>query len=262
MTNPPPEEIGSLLDQNFYYMGKGSQCFVFESEDKQSVLKFFRLNRYRVPKITQLLSFPAFLHSIQQEKQERKQYKLDALFHSCKIAFEELHEESGLLYLHLNKTSHINKKITLYDRLKRTYTINSDEYAFLIQKRGEQDYPYLTHLLEKGKKKEAQEALSHLASILSNRLRKGIADHDPVIQKNSGFRGNKALFLDVGEFAHEPCADPKQELWHMTEELRSWLNLHDADLASDFENQLTLFSQNVHTYRQPPPVYQQTPALR
>ncbi|NGX54131.1 MAG: hypothetical protein K1000chlam4_00856, partial [Chlamydiae bacterium] len=36
------ESLLHLLDQPFTYLGKGSQCFVFESNDGEVVLKIFR----------------------------------------------------------------------------------------------------------------------------------------------------------------------------------------------------------------------------
>jgi hypothetical protein len=236
VVNPPLEETLPLLAQDFYYLGRGSQCYVFESEDKQLVLKFFRHSRYRLPKITGYIACPTFLGEIQNQKREAKQRKLDALFQSCKIAYEELQDETGLLYLHLNKSAHLNKTVILYDKLKRAHPIHIDDYEFIIQKHGEQIYPYLFRLLAQGKKSEAKEALEDLALLLCSRLNKGIADHDAVIHKNAGFRANKALFLDVGEFSKERCNNPGYEVWQATGQLRRWLQEKDPELADYFGN--------------------------
>jgi hypothetical protein len=237
---PPLEEIRKLLDQHFYYLDRGSQCYVFESEDKQLVLKFFRHSRYRLPKLTQLFTFPAFLHEILQKKREAKEQKLDSLYQSCKIAFEELHEESGILFLHLNPTKHLCKQVILHDKLKRVHRLNIDDYAFVIQKYGEQVYPYLTRLLERAKKKEAKEALESLVAILSSRLEKGITDHDAVIPKNAGFLRNQAFFLDIGEFEKKSCENPYLEIQKATDGLRRWLNEQDPELVSYLDRAIGL----------------------
>ncbi|HEY4831359.1 MAG TPA: hypothetical protein VIH61_02245 [Waddliaceae bacterium] len=245
VVGPSEKEAKALLMQNFYYLGRGSQCYVFESEDKQIVLKFFRLSRYRLPHLAKHITSPPFLVEIQNQKKRIKQRKLDALFQSCKIAYEQMQNETGLVYLHLNKTTSL-KTVVIYDKLKRPYCISLDNYAFIIQKRGEHIFPYLASLLKKGRTEEAQEALADLVTLIATRLNKGIADHDAVIHKNSGFRENRAFFLDVGEFTYEPSIDHDQELWQSTTELRAWLNEKDPQLAGYFEfllhNQKTVFS--------------------
>jgi hypothetical protein len=231
---PLKKKIEKLLNQDFYYLGKGSQCFVFESEDKE-ILKFFRMNRYRLPKISSYISAPSFLREGVLEKRREKERKLEALFASCQIAYKELKDDAGLLYMHLNPTSHLKKQITLHDKLKRTYTISLDDYSFLLQKRGEQVFPYLARLIEEGKEKEAEVALKDLVSLLTRRINKGIGDHDAVIHKNAGFCQEKAQFLDVGEFAMETCRDLDEELWQLTKELRGWLQKKDPNLAHYLE---------------------------
>jgi len=233
--NPPQEEVAALLDQHFYYIGKGSQCYVFESEDKQFILKFFRQDRYRLPKVTKLFTCPTFLNDIQQKKREIKERKRDALFQSCKIAYEELKEETGLIYLHLNKSDDLPKVVVLHDKLKRAHSIKIGDYAFILQKHGEHIFPYLTRLIKKGKKREAKEALDSLVVLLVSRLQKGIVDHDAVIHKNSGFKNNQALFLDIGEFEKQLCSNPYKEIVSETHDLHLWLRRKDQELATYLE---------------------------
>jgi hypothetical protein len=104
VNNPPVSTIEELLNQKFYYLGKGSQCYVFESEDRKTVLKFFKHNRYRIPKISNLILYPQFLAALCQKQKEDKEKKRDALFQSCTIAFEELRDDSNLIYLHLHSS--------------------------------------------------------------------------------------------------------------------------------------------------------------
>ena len=93
-------------------------------------------------------------------------------------------------------------------------------------------FPYLSALIDKGKKKEAKEALDSLVDLLRSRLQKGIIDHDPVIHKNSGFRNNQALFLDIGEFERQLCKNPQDEILGATRELHLWLQEQDQELAA------------------------------
>lgn len=233
--SPSNDTVHELLSQNFYYLGKGSQCYVFESEDKDLVLKFFRYPRYRLPKLAKALSLPPFLEEIQNKRETEKQQKLEKLFRSCKIAYEELHHETGLLYLHLNKTDHLKQRVVIYDKLKRAYPIEIDNYEFMIQKKGEQIFPYLNRLLEKGRREEARKALYDLCKLISHRYQLGISDQDAVIHKNSGFRGGRAMFLDVGGFSKVSSKDPGSETVKITAKLQEWLREKDPQLARFFE---------------------------
>jgi hypothetical protein len=227
-----------LLCQPFYYIAKGSQCYVFLSADQKHVLKFFRHARYRLPPLARYITAPAFLATVQEQKKNIKQKKLEALFASCKLAFMELKEESGLIYLHLNPTTHLQQTVVLYDKLKRAYSIPIDAYTFMIQKKGEHLFPYLTRLLAQGRRHEAKIALSRLANLLSHRIQKGISDNDAVIHKNAGFCGQEALFLDIGGFCL--CGPQEHTLWQTTQRFRTWLQKQDPELALLFEQKLLL----------------------
>jgi len=240
VSSPSQESVRKILSQKFTYLRKGSQCYVFESSDGEYVLKFFRQNRYRLPAIAYHLTLPSFLSEIQNQRILEKNQKLNALFQSCKIAFEELKEDAGLVYLHLNKTSHLKQPILVYDKLKRPTFIESDHYAFLIQKKGELIYPYLTRLLKEGKEEEAKAALSDLGALLQRRLWQGIHDSDAEIDKNAGFLDGRAIYLDVGQFSKEDrLLDPIEETLKIALRLRPWLEVRSPELAEHLEAILT-----------------------
>src|SRR3972149_6342176 len=39
-------EVKSVLSRKFHYLTRGRECFIFESEDKKYILKFFDSTRY------------------------------------------------------------------------------------------------------------------------------------------------------------------------------------------------------------------------
>jgi len=225
--SPSSFQVRLLLSQPFYYMGKGSQSYVFESADKQYVLKFFRLSRYRLPAFQEALPLPPFLAAIQNKRIDEKRLKQEKLFSSCKLAFNELKEECGLVYLHLNKTTHLTQEVTLYDNLKRPHKIQIDQYAFMIQRRGEQVYSYLGRLINEGKTDEVQKAVRSLSSLLDRRAEKGIADGDAEIHKNAGFLNGKALFIDVGQFRKEEVTEDRERVMR---KLHLWLESKEVNL--------------------------------
>src|SRR5258706_12163985 len=67
------ENIDKILTEPFSFLGSGGQCYAFVSKDEKYVLKFFKQKANPCP-----------------------------LFNSCKIAYETLKEETGMLALHLN----------------------------------------------------------------------------------------------------------------------------------------------------------------
>ncbi len=217
-----------IFQQDYFYLGKGSQSYVFESDDHQWVIKFFRLNRYRTPLLNGL---PPFLEEIQKNKAMAKQEKQEELFLSCRIAYKKLRQESGLVYLHLEKTNHLKQKLLIHDRLARPYVINLDEYAFLVQKKAEPLYSYLTRLMKQGDQEGVQEALGRMSNLLLKRFHKGVADHDPVIEKNAGFIDGEAIFMDTGQFyLSESLKEPqvyKKEGERVVRKLRRWLSQKD-----------------------------------
>ncbi len=238
LPSPSDEERTSLLhllDQPFTYLGKGSQCFVFESEDGELVLKFFRHRRYQ----------PSSLASIFSKKDNltSKRTRREALFESCWLAHQKLKEESGLVYLHLNKSNDLNQKVILKDKLHRRYALPLDHYEFIVQKRAQLIYPYIQERMEQGEMSAAQESLSQLLQLLTIRYHQGIDDKDAVLIKNAGFLADRAIFIDIGQFyvdaAKKDRSEYQQETKRITRKLRKWLGESYPELSAHFEEELS-----------------------
>ena len=121
-----PNELKNVLDQPYHYLAKGAQSYVFTSADKQTVIKFFRIYHLIPPIWLTTLSFPLPLQTYKIRKMLEKRSELDKDFQSYKIAFEELKDETGLLFLNLNKTDHLKKSLTIYDKIGIAYQGDSD----------------------------------------------------------------------------------------------------------------------------------------
>lgn len=222
-----PVPIKEILSENFFYLGKGSQFYVFESEDGKYVLKFFRMNRYKPIRLPAQLPLPSFLEVIQTLRLNKKEMGLSSLHQSCLLAEQKLREETGLVYLHINKTLS-DAQTVVHDPLRRPHSLAIDHYPFLIQKKAEPALSYLSHLLEQGKRKEAEMALADLSALIARRCQKGIKDDDPEIYKNAGFLEGRALFIDVGQFSEDSSLkSPTKQLAEVektTRKLRDWLS--------------------------------------
>lgn len=245
-TDPPLPLVKESVQQPFTYIGKGSQCYVFLSEDGNYVLKFLRLDRYLPRTLDTLLPFPTFLRALREAAQEEREGKREALFTSCLLAYRELREETGLLYLHLNKTEGLLPSVTLYDKIKGTHTVDLDQHAFLIQKKGERVYVYLARLLREGHFEEAHHALLQLAALLEQRKEKEIGDRDTALHKNSGFAQGKPFFFDVGQFyrTKRDHSFPRE-----SEKLVRWLEKQDPRIGEEARKLFACGAQESALYK-------------
>ncbi len=203
-------EVEQALSQPYHYLGSGSQCFVFASEDGQYVVKFFRQHLYFPSLFLNSLPLPPFLHHYREKKNWKRIDKCARDFESYKMAFEELKEETKLLYVHLNPTNCLKKKLAITDKLHIQHAIALDITNFVLQKRAEPAFAHITALMEQGRKEEAKNAVLALLKLIEKRCAKGFKDRDPDIRTNCGFVGDAAIKLDVGRLERsEALKDPK-----------------------------------------------------
>lgn len=236
------EELTALLSQPFHYLGCGGQCFAFVSEDGETVIKFFK---HRIRKPRSLLLFrplPAPLEPIRLRKLNKILFKLNRDFNSYKLAYEELSQETGILYLHLNKTEGFNQTITLYDKLHIAHQIDLDQVEFIIQKKAEMAYPYLDRLIRDKQIENAERAIDSLLAVILSRCQKGIYDEDAKIHRNFGFIDGKAVVIDVGRFRGDISRiHPevyRKDLLDITKSLHLYLEKESPELAAYLEQRL------------------------
>ncbi|HSX11971.1 MAG TPA: hypothetical protein VLF61_00580 [Rhabdochlamydiaceae bacterium] len=220
------------LEGKFRYLGRGLQSFSFLSEDGKQVLKIFN-NRYQ-----NRLFWLQFCPSLEwvNKKREMAKYKLERNFKSYQIAFEELKEETGLLYFHPAPTTHLKQTVTLVDKLGIEHPLDLDSTAFLVQKKATLFYPYLHSLMEKNGLLEAKEALHAFIAFLKARAEKGIGDNDALVRTNFGFIEGRPMQIDVGPFYRNSALKEtevrQKELIQSTLNLKHWLEAHYPPLAT------------------------------
>ena len=229
------EEVGRELDQPFYYLAKGAQSYVFASADGKTVLKFFRLYHLRPPLWLSSFSWPLHLQPYRVRKMLEKREELDKDFQSYKIAFQQMKEETGLLYLHLNKTCHLQKKLRIYDKIGIAYDLDLDQMEFLLQKRATLVYPAIDQFMKMQGADAAKEAISALVRLLLYRCEQGIFDKDPDLNTNFGFLGNIPVQIDVGRFRKEQEGRDAEryceEILRITDHFRQWLDQNYPSLS-------------------------------
>jgi hypothetical protein len=233
------EHLHHVLSQPFHYLGCGGQCFAFASADDRYVIKFFK-HRFRKP-CTLLLtqSLPEPFETTRLRKLNKASTKLKRDFTSYKIAYEELKEETGLVYIHLNKSRDLKETITITDKLGIAHQLQLDSVEFVLQKKADLVHLHIEELMEKGELEKAKASLKSLMHLIISRCQKGIFDEDAKIHRNFGFIEDQAIFIDVGRFTRDPNRkDPqvyKADLAHITKGLKTWLNEHYPILVSSLD---------------------------
>lgn len=236
------EEIQNILSQKFTYLGKGCQSYVFLSDDGTYVIKFFKYQRLRPRDFEFWFSFiPAVKKNLDQ-KIEKKRLKREGFFSSWVVAFDHLSEQTGLVYVHLNKSSNLEKKVTIIDKIGMSHELNMDDMEFLIQKKATMLCSTIDSLMADGKIEETKNLLTRLIQMIVLEYKEGIADHDFAIMQNSGVYEGRPVHIDVGQFEKQEVFKTTgyyyQELFNKTWKFRIWLRKAHPELLTHLESEL------------------------
>ena len=168
---PPPDEetqkqINQLLDQKFYYLNRGGQCFAFLSEDGTTVLKFSK--QYLRPPVTWCFKVPILNRWINPEQKRIAYhiYERERDYASYFIALDYLKEETGLITLHLDKTENKFPKATIVDKLNIEHRIDLDSREFILQKKADRIYPYIEKLMGNNEVEKAKETVDSIIDLI------------------------------------------------------------------------------------------------
>lgn len=224
LTHEEFEEVDRALSQKYTYFGCGGQAFVFFSEDGKYALKFFKQRHFRQP--TYLNHIP-FIDKYRNLKYAKRKRKIQQEYGSYKLGFDKLPHETALVYLHLNKTNHFNRSITLIDRLELEHAIDLDTTDFILQRRAQLVPDTINAHMRACATEEAQKTISSVVHLIVHRCKLGYGDKDPNIATNCGIFEGRAIKIDVGRFyLDERMKQPlfyKAELFHLTRPFRNWL---------------------------------------
>lgn len=228
--------LQKVLEQNFYYLGKGCQSYVFESADGNYVLKFIKYQRFRPQPWLEYLTFLPSMDRYLQNKLKVKREKLESVFTSWKIAYEALSKETGVFYIHLNKSSNLNRKLVIVDKLGLKHSLNIDNYEFLIQRKAAMLCPTINKWMAEGDVKSSQELITSLLNRIISEYERDYADNDHALMQNTGVLDKQPVHVDVGQFVKNTRVRNNtvrnQELFNKTWKFRKWLEKHHPVLAN------------------------------
>lgn len=234
--------VDSILDQKFSYLGKGCQSYVFLSEDGKYVIKFFKYQRFRPQEWLDYFAFIPTVDEYRLRKIDKKQNKREGVFRSWKLAFEELQPETGLIFVHLNKTYDLNKTLTIFDKMGFEHTLDLDQIEFLIQRKVKPYCGYISDLMANKDTTAAKKLLSQTITLIMSEYARGIVDNDHALMQNSGVMDGKPMHVDVGQFVwNDEVKNPEvyqQQLFNKTYKFRKWLNKKYPELEQHLEKEL------------------------
>lgn len=183
------KHLNTLLQQSFSYLGKGHQSYAFLSEDQQHVIKFFKFTYLK----------PSWFSTKKQEKSRQK--KLRRMFIGYRVAYERDRDNTGVIFVHLAKTTHLNKKLTVKDNFGFSHLVDLDGAYFVIQKKAMVTRHVLQDLLSRHDLKTFKQRIDQLFDLYISEYTRGLFDSDHNIMSNTGFLNDKAIRIDVGRLS-------------------------------------------------------------
>ncbi|MBA2726750.1 MAG: hypothetical protein H0U49_01065 [Parachlamydiaceae bacterium] len=242
LTEEAKIKLNTILSQPFYYLGKGCQSYVFASEDGLYVIKFVKYQRFRPPEWLDSFATIPFVSDYRLRKIAKKKKKLDNVFASWKLAYEELQPETGVVYVHFNKTDEVDQKLVAYDKLGFKHELQLKDIEFMLQKKIDMLCPTILKLKEKRDLAASKSLIDRLFAMLLSEYERGLADNDHALMQNTGVDQGQPIHIDVGQFVKNSfVSDPSvhnQELFNKTWKFRKWLEKNDPQLADYTEQTL------------------------
>lgn len=244
-------ETQKAISQKYDYLASGSQSYVFLSEDKKYVIKFFKHKRWKLNSFYSHIPLPSTWKKKQRHWKEKKWKTVNKTFKSCKISYELFKKETGVLYIHLNKTNLLNQTLIVKDRIGMTHALELDKLQFVVQKKAVPTDIYLTNLRNKGKVEEAKEAIKKLLDLTKMRAKLGYSDKDPHLIRNFGFLDQKAVQIDIGGFHRDPKKDlayyQSQEIFKIQDKFLPWIEENYPEIAPFTKKQIEMLSKGYNS---------------
>jgi len=231
-------EVPAALNQPYYFLDSGVQCYAFISEDKTTVLKLFKHYHAGLSsKQLRKLFVPSFLEWMREDILEKRQKRIESIFSSAILAHQKLPEQTGVFHINLNEQSGKYGTLTLYDKIGIRHEIDLNKTPFVLQKKADLLFSYLESHPD-----QTPEVIDSLFSCIQNRNNLGIANSDPVIDTNFGVSEGKVVEIDVGSFFDNPYIKnslySKREIFYETLEFKEWLKKHIPEMNEYFEEKL------------------------
>lgn len=247
------QEDRVILNQPYYYIGRGLQFYAFASADGKYVLKFMRHQRLEPQSFFKWLPPIPGLKTIKENHIALCQKRVGYIFRSLKVAIEDVPEATGLLYVHLNKGHDGLGSVTIFDKMHNKYEVELDKTEFVLQKKASLIKPVFIKLMQEGDVEGAKERINQIFALLAGCAKKGVCDTDgALIRKNNlGFLPDRAIYIDTGKLARKESIKTLQRFSEDLKRLQplyEWFLEHYPELARHFQKQqqavIAMFDHN------------------
>lgn len=237
------EELKEILAKPFHFLDSGGQCYAFLSEDKQVVLKFFKMHHLRQYPWLKKIPLPPLLQKWKNQFLLHQKEKLSRVFSSCAIAWNELKEETGLIGVNLNPNPELScLQVEIIDKLGIHHHLDLSRTPFVLQYRADNAFQRLRFHLNRLEIESAKQVVEEIVQFMKIRLQKGIKDLDPAPRRNMGLFKGKAIAIDIGAFFHSTlplsALETKEALATDTRRMRKWLSKRSLELTLHFDSLL------------------------
>jgi hypothetical protein len=211
------DQLRTALRQKYKFLAVGSQSYAFVSEDGKYVIKFFRM-KHLIPRISDAWN---------KGRIEYQRENLLSIFKAHKMAYDEYRKDAGLVYIHLNRSGHLETKLTVSDVLGRSHVIDLDQTEFVLQEKAELIFTRLKKLVKQRDKSGVQSAIAAVMDLVKRRIDQGIADHDKAVKHNYGFVGDRPVQLDIGRIYK---ASKPHDYQRIEKRINEWLQANASDI--------------------------------
>lgn len=234
-------EVESILSQPFYFLGRGGQCYVFESEDKTVVIKFFKQHHMQFLNWLENIKLFGPLDAFRNKILHKHHHQSESFFfQSCQLAYEKLKEHTGMIYLHLNRTDCFKQKLLIVDKLGIKHHLDPNEINFALQKKAVLSHRKFRKLIRESNIETAKRCIDSILDLITERCKQGIKDRDPNFRTNIGFLGEEAIEIDIGSYQYDEqlSFDYGKEVIDQTQKFRKWLERRNKELANYLKEKL------------------------
>jgi hypothetical protein len=235
-------QLEEAYSQPYHYLDKGHQAYVFASRDGQYVLKLLKFQRVRVADWLRRTSLPFGWEEWRKRRIEKKDQMLNSLLLSWKLAFDALKEEAAIVYVHINPTEHLKQKLQLVDKIGLRHELDLDRAIFLIQRRAPLLAPTLDEMMAASKEADAKALLDQLLTLFVSEYRRGLAEKELFILRNTGVLEGRPIHIDTGRFEWDQALirpeNYRSELRRKTLKLRAWLEERYPELSAYLDQRL------------------------
>ncbi len=239
------DQLDHILGQKFTFFTRGSQAYVFISEDQKYILKF--LNQQKLKPKTWLAYIPLSFNPYYKQLQQT-QKKCHDTFLSCKTAYLDFKEETGLIYLHLIPSKQ-HRKVMLYDKNGDCHLVNLEKTSYFVQNRAQLIFLRISELMRAGEVEQAKNIISSVFNLIDHLGKKGVVDNDPVLRRNFGLIHDRAVQIDIGSLRIDPNSAAtlayKKDIPNITHNFQTWLEKNYPELLPHFQERLALILEDL-----------------